>query len=40
MLAQFRHEGLEEPDGNLVGTRIVVAVFREVAFDLVVDDQA
>ena len=39
MLAQFRHEGLEEPDGNLVGARIVVAVFREVTFDLVVDDQ-
>lgn len=40
MLAQLRHEGLEQPDGNLVGTRIVVAVFREVALHLVVDDEA
>ena len=39
VLSDLLHERLEQPDSDGVGTLVVVAVAREVAFDLVVDDQ-
>ena len=40
VLLDLRDEGLEEPHSNVVCTVIVVAVAREVALDLVVDNEA
>ncbi len=40
MLLEFVHEGLKEPNGDIVSPIIIVAITWEVAFDFIIHADA